>query len=258
MKKGILVVSFGTSYENTRKACIESVEKRIEKEFPKSEVRRAFTSNIIINKLKKRDSLIIDTPEQALNKMKNEGFDEVIIQPTHIIPGKEYEEIVETVKAFKDSFEKVTMGRPLLTMNKDYKIAVDALKHQLPDMKENEAVLLMGHGTYHHANACYSCLQSVINDEELNLFVGTVEGYPELDDIIPKLNKANINEVTLMPFMLVAGDHAVNDLVGEEDSWKSILEEQGFKVKVHMSGLGENSKYQDIYVNHVYDAMKDL
>lgn len=255
MKKGILVVSFGTTHEDTRKSCIESVEKRIAEEFLWLDVRRAFTSNMIINKLKSRDNLIIDTPEQALKKMKDEEFDEVIIQPLHIIPGKEYGEIVETVKIYEKSFKKLILGRPLLTLVEDYKIAVDALKHQLPELREDKAVLLMGHGTYHPANACYSCLQSVINDENLNVYVGTVEGYPELDDIIPKLKKASIKEVILMPFMLVAGDHAKNDLAGEEDSWKSILEKEGFEVEVYLHGLGENPEYQNIYVKHIKDAM---
>ncbi len=255
MKKGILVVSFGTSYEETRKTCIESVETKIAQEFLWFDVRRAFTSNMIINKLKSRDNIIVDTPHEALIKMRDEKFNEVIVQPLHIIPGKEYGDIVETVREFDNSFDKLILGRPLLTLVKDYKIAVNALKHQLPELSQDKAVLLMGHGTYHPANACYSCLQNVINDENLNVYVGTVKGYPEIEHIIPKLKKAKIKKVVLMPFMLVAGDHAKNDLAGEKDSWKSLLQKEGFEVEVYMHGLGENPKYQDIYVKHIRDAM---
>ncbi|KAB3539047.1 sirohydrochlorin cobaltochelatase [Alkaliphilus pronyensis] len=257
MKKGIIVVSFGTTHEETRRLCIESIEKRIAKEFSRFDVRRAFTSKMVINKLKSRDNLLVDTLEEALTKMKEEGFNEVYIQSLHVTPGKEYGDIVETVRQFQDQFHKLALGRPLLTKVEDYKATVAGLKKQLPQQKQGKAVLLMGHGTYHPANACYSCLQSIINDEGLNAYVGTVEDYPELQDILPKLKKANIKEAVLMPFMLVAGDHAKNDLAGDEDSWKTVLEDDGFKVEVYMHGLGENIEIQDIYIQHLKDAMAE-
>lgn len=256
-KKGILVVSFGTSYADTRKVTIEACEKKIAKSFPEYEVRRAFTSNMIIKKLKERDKIEIDNPEEALNKMKEEGFTEVIVQPLHIMPGIEYEEVLDAVDKFEDSFEKIIVGRPVLYGIKDYKAAVEALKQQLPKkLNKDQAVVIMGHGTSHPANACYSCLQSVIDDEGLNVFVGTVEGYPDLDNVIAKLRKNKIKEVTLMPYMVVAGDHASNDMAGdEEDSWKSILKKEGFIVNVYLHGLGENAGYQDIYVQRVQDCI---
>ncbi|HHY03772.1 MAG TPA: sirohydrochlorin cobaltochelatase [Thermoanaerobacterales bacterium] len=255
-KKGILVVSFGTSYADTRKVTIEACEEKIAASFPDYEVRKAFTSDIIIKKLKERDNIEIDNPEQALNKMKEDGFTEVIVQPLHIIPGIEYEEVLAAVDNFKDSFKEITVGRPILYGIEDYKVAVEALKQQLPELNKDQAVILMGHGTNHPANACYSCLQSVLDDEGLSVFVGTVEGYPEIDDVIAKLKQNNIKEVTLMPYMVVAGDHASNDMAGdEEDSWKNILKKEGFVVNIYLHGLGENAGYQDIYVQRVQDCI---
>ncbi len=257
--QGILVVSFGTSYAATLKACIESVENKIATAFPAYEVRRAFTSGMVIKKLKERDEIFINNTAEALTKMKEGGFKEVIVQSLHVIPGVEYEKIKEAVESFKKdgTFEKIISGRPLLYQIKDYKIAVEALQKQLPKLNDNQAVVLMGHGTYHFSNACYACLQSVIDDEKLNVFLATVEGYPELNDIIPKLKAKEITEITLMPYMLVAGDHAENDMAGkEEDSWKNVLEKEGFAVNIYMHGLGENPTYQDIYVDHVRDALE--
>ncbi|MCT4606036.1 MAG: sirohydrochlorin cobaltochelatase [Marinisporobacter sp.] len=253
----MLVVSFGTSYADTRKLTIEAVEEKIDKAFPEYEVRRAFTSNIIIKKLKDRDNISIDTPEEALNKMKEEGFEEVVVQPLHVIAGAEYNDVLEVVKKYEETFKTIKIGTPILNTPADYKTAVEALKAQLPEIKEGQAVVVMGHGTHHPANASYACLQSAIDDEGLNVFVGTVEGYPELDDVIEKLKEKKVKEVTLMPYMLVAGDHASNDMAGdEEDSWKTILKGEGFTVNTYLHGLGENAKYQDIYVEHAKKAIE--
>ncbi len=257
-KKGILVVSFGTSYADTRKVTIEACENKIAASFQDYEVRRAFTSNIIRKKLQERDNIQIDSFEEALTKMKEDGFTEVVVQPLHIIPGEEYsEKIIEPAAQFQDSFKKLVIGRPILTNIEDYKIAAEALKVQMPELKKDQAVVFMGHGTHHPANACYSCLQLVLNDTYDNVFVGTVEGYPTLDNIIPQLKEAGVKEVTLMPYMLVAGDHANNDMAGdEEDSWKTILKKEGFTVKTYIHGLGENPEYQNIYVQHVQDCIE--
>lgn len=264
-KRAILVVSFGTSYADTRKACIESVENKIKDTFKDYEVRMAFTSNIIIKKLKERDNLIIDNPEQALQKLKDEGFTHVVVQPLHIIPGAEYDEVREVVAKYKEDFDKIVLGRPVLyskggeDMPDDYAIAVEALKKQLPELTQDKAVVLMGHGTWHPANASYACLQSVLDDMGLNVFIGTVEGYPSLDDVKKRLEARQIKNVVLMPYMLVAGDHAQNDMAGdEEDSWKTQLKKDGYVVETYLHGLGENPAYQDIYVQHVKDAIEEM
>ncbi|MDY0091416.1 MAG: sirohydrochlorin cobaltochelatase [Candidatus Vecturithrix sp.] len=256
-KKAILVVSFGTSYADTREITIEACEKAIKEAFPEYETRRAFTSNIIINILKERDNILVDTPQEAVEKLQAEGFTEVIAQPLHVIPGEEFHDVVTMVKQYESAFETIRLGMPLLATTDDYMAAVDAIAAQLPDMRDNEAVVFMGHGTHHPANAIYPALERVFEDKGFGqVFVGTVEGYPELDHVIQRLRLHEIGKVTLMPFMLVAGDHAQNDMAGdEEDSWKMQLKKEGFLVETYLHGLGENAEIQKIYVQHVQNAI---
>ncbi|OFI06714.1 sirohydrochlorin cobaltochelatase [Clostridium acetireducens DSM 10703] len=258
-KKAILVVSFGTSYADTRKACIESTENKIKETFKDYDVKRAFTSEIIIKKLKERDKINVDNVDEALANLDKEGYSEVYVQPLHIMPGEEYDGVVDSVKKYQDkkAFDKLVVGRPILYREKDYEIAKDALMKQIPNMNKNQAVILMGHGSAHPGNASYSLLQYVLESGKANnVYVATVEGYPTLDNVIKKLKDNNITEVTLMPFMLVAGDHAKNDMAGDDkDSWKNILKNEGFKVNIYLHGLGENKAFQDIYVQHVKDCI---
>jgi sirohydrochlorin cobaltochelatase len=266
MKKAILVVSFGTTHEDTRKVTIDAIEEKIKNTFVDYDIRRAFTSHIILKVLKNRDNINVDTPEEALEKLKNEGYTEVIVQPLHVIPGVEFDYINNVVDLYKKSkaFEKIVVGRPLICFKgeeehvpDDYTIMVDALSTQLTQMSKEGTVILMGHGTNHIANAVYCCFESVLRDRGFkNVHVATVEGYPTLDRVIPNITQDIEEEVTLMPLMLVAGDHAKNDMAGEdEDSWKSILEDKGFKVKIHLHGLGEISGIQDIYIQHIKDVI---
>lgn len=272
-KKAILVVSFGTSYNDARVANIESVETKIKESFKDYETRRAFTSEIIIKKLAERDKLIIDTPDQALDKLKKEGFTQVLVQPLHIITGEEYDDLVNVVNKYQtsNSFKKIVVGRPILysiggkysdgrEYPNSYAMAVEALKKQLPALDSDTAVVLMGHGTPHPANASYACLQSVLRDSGLdNVLVGTVEGYPALEDVKKELAAKKIKKVILMPLMLVAGDHANNDMNGDEDdSWKSQLKKEGYAVEAYLHGLGENPAFQDMYVNNVKDALAEM
>ncbi|WP_097026459.1 sirohydrochlorin cobaltochelatase [Clostridium peptidivorans] len=261
MKKGILVVSFGTSYMETLKLNIEACENKIRESFKEYEIRRAFTSGMIMRKLKQRDNIHIDTVEEALTKMVNDGFEEIIVQPLHIMPGEEYDDIKRDVHKFSriNKFENIVLGRPVLYSEEDYRVAVEALKEQLPEYDEKKAVVLMGHGSTHYANACYSMLQYIFEDMGVkNVYIATVEGFPELRHVVPKLKEKKIEEITLMPYMLVAGDHAQNDMAGdEEDSWKVILENEGFKVNIYLHGLGENSAYRDIYVQHIKDCINN-
>lgn len=259
--KVILVVSFGTTYEETRELTIESIEKNIEKNFPDYEIRRAFTSHIIIKVLRNRDKLIVDTPEQALEKIKNEGYREVVVQSLHIMPGEEYEYVSKVVENYKNNFEKIVIGRPILYFKgdgeelvDDYSIAAEALEAQI---SKKHAAVFMGHGTTHPANACYSCLQLVFRDKGINnVYIGTVEGYPSIKNVINTLKREKVREVTLMPFMIVAGNHSNIDMASdEENSWKQILLKEGFKVHIYMHGIGENTMIQDIFVKHVKDAI---
>lgn len=265
-KKAILVVSFGTTYPDTRKATIESVENKVRAAFPDYEVRRAFTSRIIIKKLLERDNMKVETEKEALMRLKAEGYTEVIVQPLHIEAGAEYEKvkgIVSHLQAEK-AFKRLELGRPLLYYPgvegypDDYSIAIKALESQMPQLGRRDAVVFMGHGGPHPANAAYATLQMKLEANGLEkVFVYTVEGYPDLDWVVEKLKETKRKKVTLMPFMMVAGDHANNDMAGdEEDSAKSILKAAGFEVNTVVKGLGENPAIQDIYVQHIKDAMQ--
>jgi len=255
MKKGILVVSFGTSYEKTRKECIESVEGKIQSAFEEYDLRRAFTSNMIIKKLRERDNLNIDTPSEALMKMVDAGMTEIHVQPLHIIPGFEYEKVKRAIiMAQHKSDVKVTFGSPLLNEEHHYDEVVEALLEQLPQAVENEGILLMGHGTEHHANACYSMLQNKLRDRRTDILIANVEGYPDLDHVMPAIEK-KYKKMTLMPLMLVAGDHAINDMAGEEDSYKSALEEKDIEVTCILQGLGQNQAIQEAFVKRVKEVV---
>ncbi len=268
-KKAILVVSFGTTHADTRKVTIDAVEDKIRAAFPDYEVRQAFTSRIIIKRIAENEGLTIDTEKQALAKLKAEGFSEVIVQPLHMVPGDEYDKVRQLVDQYnqKKVFDKLSLGRPILAFSgqeerpDDYQAAITALQTQLPKLMRREAVLFMGHGGNHPANAAYAALQLRLQDANVkNVFVSTVdgEGYPTLESVIAKLKANKIKTVTLMPLMVVAGDHAKNDMAGDEkDSFKSQLLEAGFQVKTYLHGLGENAAIQDIYVQHVRDAQEN-
>jgi len=252
LKKAILVVSFGTSYEDARRKCIESIEHYIQEAFTTYEVRRAFTSNFIIKKLKERDGLQVDTVKEALTRLKHDGFNEVYIQPLHIIPGHEYDKIKRQVIPFLKHLDVLKLGTPLLYEMDDYSRVVEALRIQTTEMSKADMVLMMGHGTDHFANGLYLTLQHFIDRANLPIMIGNVEGYPEIDDLLPKLKLMQLTSISIMPFMLVAGDHARNDMAGDDDtSWASRLENEGYGVDVHIRGLGENINIQNIFISKV-------
>lgn len=268
MKKAILVVSFGTTYRDGMESSIESIEQKIKATFPDYEVRRAFTSRIVIRRLAARDGLQIDNETEALQRLQDEGYQEVYIQPLHVVVGEEYDKVKKIVVhcAHNKSFQKINIGRPLLYYTgqedrpDDYLSAIEAIEGQLPKLDHQEAVVFMGHGGVHPGNTAYAALQMKLEDAGLErVFVYTVEGYPILENVIQKLKKQGIKKVTLMPFMLVAGDHVKNDMAGdEEDSARSQLLKAGFEVNAYLHGLGENPKIQDLYVKHLNDAIVAL
>jgi sirohydrochlorin cobaltochelatase len=256
--KALLVISFGTSYTENCKKTILAAENALARAFPDYTLKRAFTSTVVIHKLKERDNLVIDTVHQAVQKLLAEGYRHVLAQPLHVINGVEYDLLSAELASYKQKFEKLIIGYPLLTHHADYLAVVEALCEFLPQPAPGEAVILMGHGSEHHANAAYAALDYVFKDEGLrNVHVGTVEGYPTLETVLKRLEADRIQKVTLMPFMLVAGDHAQNDMAGsEEDSWKSILESRGYQVDVLLKGLGEIEKIRQIYVAHARAALE--
>lgn len=258
-KMGILVVSFGTSHEGTRRSTIEAIKKKISEEFKGYKIYIAFTSSIIRKILKKRDNIIIPSTQDALDKMNEANIIEVIIQPLHFLPGEEFhEKILKIVNGYKENFKRIIVGKPIFSNLEDYDLVINALKKQLPKLKDEQAVILMGHGSQHPANACYSCLQLKLMENIKNVFVATIEGYPTLDSILPKLKDSKIREITLVPLMVVAGEHVLNDMAGDQkDSWKKILEKEGYSINIYLKGLGENSAFQDIYIQHIKNAIKN-
>lgn len=258
-KKAILVISFGTSYQQTLNKTIKAIENDISDKFSEYEVRRAFTSGKIIEKLKKRDNIHIDNVTEALERLIEDGFDTVVCQPTHVMNGFEYDDMVSDIKKYKNKFKSLKTGLPLITSFDDYSAVAKAIIDEFSYVEENEALILMGHGTEHHANAAYACLDYKFKDEGgPNIFVGTVEGYPEIDSVMKRIKYLNPSKVWLAPLMVVAGDHAINDMAGDdEDSWKPIIEKEGFDVEPVLRGLGEYKTIRHIYLSHVDDAIKE-
>ena len=276
----LLVVSFGTSFNDSRTADIGGIEKALQTAYPDWSVRRAFTAQIIINHVQARDDEKIDNMDQALQRAVDNGVKNLIVQPTHLMHGAEYDELTEAVESYKDKFESVTIAEPLLgevgdsddAVNDDKKAVAEAITTEAvktagyDDLDAAEAdgtaFVFMGHGTSHTAKISYSQMQSQMNDLGYdNVFIGTVEGKPEdtaCEAVIEKIKEAGYKKVVLRPLMVVAGDHANNDMAGDdEDSWKSQFEASGAfdKIDTQIAGLGEIAAIQDLYVAHTKAAM---
>ena len=226
-KKAILVVSFGTSYLDTLEKTIGAIARRIAGAYPDYKVYRAFTSQMIINKLKRTENLQVDTVGEALKRMAAEGIERVIVQPTHVINGIENDRMMEDLMEYMDKFRKISVGKPMLSSVDDYKKAIHAVMAQT-ELKEEEMLVLMGHGTDHHANAAYPTLEYTFHALGYQqVLVGTV----------------------------VAGDHAQNDMAGEEDSWMSALTEDGYEVRAAVRGLGEMEGIQNLFLEHIEEVL---
>lgn len=260
-KSAILVVSFGTSYKDTLEKNISAIEKKIAQSFPTYSVKRAFTSGMILRKLAKGGEFIDDVAS-ALEKLLCDGFTEVLIQPTHLMNGDEYDKLCKEAKPFLEKFDFALIGRPLLSTVEDYRQTVKALLSKLPSQEKETAIVYMGHGSTHFANSAYCQLEYMFHDMgREDVFIGTVEGYPELPQVVKKLNKlkenADLKKIMLYPLMIVAGDHATNDMASDEDdSWKSMLLKEGYQVETVLEGLGENPFIQEIFVDHAKEIRK--
>lgn len=279
----LLVVSFGTSFNDSRVADIGGIEKALAKAYPDWSVRRAFTAQIIINHVQARDDEKIDNVDQALERAVANGVKNLVVQPTHLMHGAEYDELVETLDNYKDKFETVTVAEPLLgevgsdatVVNEDKAKVAEAITAEavktagfdsLDAAKDdNTAFVFMGHGTSHTAQVSYSQMATQMKDLGYdNVFIGTVEGEPEetaCENVIEAVKEAGYKHVVLRPLMVVAGDHANNDMAGDDDdSWKSQFEASGYfdKIDTQISGLGEIDAIQQIYVDHTKNAIESL
>ncbi|MDM8143717.1 sirohydrochlorin cobaltochelatase [Megamonas hypermegale] len=265
-KDAILIMSFGTTFPETRAKTIEATVKQIQAAHPDTKVVLAFTSHIIIDRVKANEGITIPTPEQALEQLKAEGYNRVALTSLDIIPGIEYKYKTAVFDVYKTQFKKMTIGTPLMywmgqeNQRDDVETTMKALGSQLPQLGKDDAVLIMAHGTPDPANAYYAVMQDRLNDlYNGKVLIYTVEGHPNLENVIAQLKADNVKNVTMMPFMMVAGDHATNDMAGdEEDSHKSILIKEGFNVKTYLHGLGENENIRQLFVDRADEAWNTL
>lgn len=250
----ILVVSFGTSFNDSRRLTIGAIENAIREAFPDWSVRRAFTSQIIIDHVNKRDGVKIDNVKEALDRAVENGVKNLIVQPTHLMAGLEYHDLEEEVMSYADAFESITMGENLLAEDGDFEEVAKIITARTAEYDDGEtAICFMGHGTEAESNAVYAKMQEVLTADGFeNYFVGTVEATPSLEDVMAAVGEGEYKRVVLMPLMVVAGDHANNDMAGdEEDSWKSQFEAEGYSVECVLEGLGQQPEIQQLYVEHL-------
>lgn len=258
-ERELLVVSFGTSFTESRIASIGAVEAALERAFPSYAVRRSFTSGVIIRHILRRDGVAIDGVARALDRARDNGVRELLVQPTHLMNGYEYGGLVKALESRRDDFERVRIGAPLLTTEADYIRTAHIMAEAAAPFEDGRtAVCYMGHGTEAASNGVYERMQKVLaGSGRRNHFVGTVEAKPDVGDVLKMVKDGGYESVVLRPMMLVAGDHAANDMAGDgEDSWRSIFEANGFKGRVVcvVSGLGELEGVQQLLVDHAREA----
>ena len=260
-EKELLVVSFGTSYNDSRRLTIGAIENALEEAFPDFSVRRAFTSHIIIDHVFSRDGEVIDNVAQALDRAVENGVKTLVVQPTHLMHGFEYDDLMEELLTYADAFEAITVAEPLLTNEEDFAAVADAIVKATAEYDDGEtAICFMGHGTEHESNAVYAKMQSVLEEKGCaNYFIGTVEATPSVEDVLALVQAGNYKKVVLRPLMIVAGDHANNDMAGDDaDSWKSIFEAAGYEVTCVVEGLGQLEEVQQIFVQHTREVLELL
>ncbi|MFV0467073.1 MAG: sirohydrochlorin cobaltochelatase [Lachnospiraceae bacterium] len=258
VKKAILVVSFGTSHEDTRKLTIDRIEEDIRASFTDHTVYRAWTSGMIRKKIAERDKMYVMSVKEAFDTMKKDGITDVIVQPTHVINGVENDLMKEDALKAASAFRRIQFGDPLLTTNIDNEKVIQAVAEEFSDLEKEEALVLMGHGTTHFANAIYAALDYEFKDRGYpNIFLGTVEAYPSFESILGLLESSGYKKLCLAPFMIVAGDHAKNDLSGQnEDSWYSRFTNKGYQVRCVLRGLGEYDAVRNRFVAHIQQVIE--
>ena len=252
----LLVVSFGSTHLDTLERCICATEETLAKAFPELSFYRAFTSNTVIRRLKEKQGISVDTVQEALQRMKADGVTRVVVQPTLILAAIEYDLLKKILE--KETEICVEIGRPLLQTESDCRRIAEILQKEI-DLKEKEALVLMGHGTEHQANDIYSLMQKVMDNNNFNCVIGTVEGTPTFEDAVKILKERSVSRAKLLPLMFVAGDHAKNDMAGEEDdSLRSLVEAAGIMAEPLLKGLGESEEIRNEYVLRAKEAFDRL
>jgi len=251
-KPVLLAVSFGTSYDNLD-ASIGGVEAALAAAYPEYELRRAFTAQTVIDIIAERDGIETDNVTEAMDRLVADGVKEVVIQPTHVMNGFEYDDMMKEVAPYADKFDSMKIGKAILTTDDDFAKLIASITEETAEYNNEEtAVVFMGHGTHHEQNAVYSTLQQKLAEAGYtNYFIGTVEAAPALEDVMAAVKETGAKKVVLLPLMIVAGDHANNDMAGdEEDSWKTAFINAGYEVECVLKGLGEYAGVQQIIVEH--------
>ena len=244
-KAAILMVHFGTTHDDTRALTIEALNNRVKQQFADTEIREAYTSRIIIKRLGER-GIVKPNPVGALKMLYAEGFTHILIQPSTVIDGVEMEAIRKDVEGLAFLFKDIRVGKSLLYAPQDYKKLIDALTEKAD---KKTAYIAVGHGTYDVSTAQYAMLDYMLKAKgHANFFVGTIEGYPAMEDVMAQLKASGLKKVVLLPLMFVAGEHAKNDIAGD---WKDEFEQAGYRTEVRMEGLGQNPKIQDVYIEHL-------
>lgn len=256
-KDAILLVSFGTTYDETREKSINKIEKAISEKYPSYAMVQAYTSSMIIRSLSKRGMKIFNVKE-ALQQLLDDGIENVHIQSTHVIRGEEYEKMLHMISEYEGKFKRITVGKPLFADGSDVERFTEVISKAFP-LTEDEALVLMGHGTAHEINKIYEEIKAEFDKKGFrNILIGTVEAKPDIEDILEALKELKPKKVKLTPLMLVAGDHATNDMAGdEEDSWKTMISQEGIEVEVILKGLGEYEEIRDIYIDHLEKSLEN-
>ena len=254
-RKALAVISFGTTYPQAR-AAIGHIEQALRDALPEYDFFRAFTSGMVIRKIAREEGVQIPNPAELMQQLADAGYEEVLCQSLHVMPGMEYDKMLAQVAPYQETFQKLSIGKPMLFETGDYEHICARLMQDFPVLAEDEALVYMGHGTEHFANATYSMVENMFRFLGAErVFVGTVEGFPDLEYVRSCLKKHGVRKVTLAPFMIVAGDHAQNDLAGDEEgSWKSILEADGYAVKTDLRGLGDMDAVRELFTAHALAA----
>lgn len=253
----ILIVSFGSTHPDTLERCIEKTEEEIMKEFDGFRMYRAFLSPTVIRRLKERKGIDVNSVPDALACIRQDGYGRVLVQPTLLLRGFEYDLLVEQLKAY-DGLLQISIGRTLIENEQDCRVLADILEKENP-LREREALVLMGHGTEHAANGVYPVLQKIFEEMNYNAVIGTVESTPDFADAVEKTKASGALDALLLPLMFVAGDHAKNDMAGEDDgSLLSMLEAAGIRTRPLIRGLGESQAVRRLYAQRALQAYEGI
>lgn len=244
-KKAILVINFGTTHFDTRVDTIEILISEVKEKFSDFEVRECYTSRIILKKLKEKN-IFIDNPVEAMERLKKDGYTHVIVLSSNIIDGIEYKALVKNIEHFYGDFKEVRVAPPLLNTNTSFLNVARVLNGYFGNLQEKEGYLFVGHGTLDFSDSAYPCMDYIFKYLGYSYYVGTIEGFPSIDEIKEILAKDKIEKVTLVPFMFVAGEHAKNDIA---DDWKEELEKSGFKVAINLTSLGAIKEIRDMIIS---------